>query len=378
VALLGWAAAALQCQARDVAIGWPATLKKQRLALVANNSRFLILPWEHRRNLASRLLALNAKRLCADWQRSYGHPLLLAETFVDAARFAGTCYKAAGWREVGLTRGFARRGPCYVEHGQAKRVFLYPLQSDALRRLAAPGPVPELKGKVVRMNLSAQQAADLLDCLLQLPDPRKARGIRHCKVSVLALAICAVLSGAFSYVAIAEWGRRCSQSMLRRLRCRKNPRTGRFEPPSEPTIRRILQSIDVEAVDRALGGWLAGLAPAGEAIAIDGKTLRGARGPHGAGVHLLTAFLPRQGVSLAQRQVPVHSNEIPEAGLLLKPLELQGKVVTADALHTQEKLARFLVEQKKAHYCLTVKDNQPTLKQDIADLGLKESFPPTA
>ena len=111
-------------------------------------------------------------------------------------------------------------------------------------------------------------------------------------------------------------------------------------------------------------------------MAIDGKTVRGAKSEDGSQVHLLSAFLPRQGVTLGQRPVGGRTNEIPEAHTLLAPLDLEGKVVTADAMHTQKKLAKFLVEEKEATYCFTVKENTPTLLQDIADLQLSESFPP--
>lgn len=192
------------------------------------------------------------------------------------------------------------------------------------------------------------------------------------------MAICAVLGGARSYVAIAEWAKRCTQNQLHRLGLRRNARTGLYQPPSEPTIRRVLQSIDAEPVDRALTGWVKSLSPSqpDPAIALDGKALRGALGPEGQPVHLLGAVLHGEGIVVAQREVGSKTNEIPEASALLEPLELAGTVVTADALHTQKKLARFLVDKKKADYVLTVKDNQPTLRQDIAELFESESFPP--
>jgi hypothetical protein len=95
VALLAWAAAALSCKVRDRWVGWPAYLKWQRLPLLANNCRFLILPHARVPNLASRILALNIKRLAHDWQSAYGHPIWLVETFVDPRFFPGTCYKAS-------------------------------------------------------------------------------------------------------------------------------------------------------------------------------------------------------------------------------------------------------------------------------------------
>lgn len=380
VALVGWCAAALKCSARDRWIGWPEALQRQRLALVANNARFLILPGPRVANLASRILGLTLKRLSADWQQMHGHPIWLAESFVDPERFAGTCYRAAGWIEVGRTQGFGRRSTGYVAHGTPKSVWLRPLVQHAAERLSSPVLEPPLAGgKTMNVKLSAPKAEELLQVLLRLPESRMRRGIRHDQTAVLALAICAVLGGARSYVAIAEWAQRCDQNQLRRLGCRRDPRTQRRQAPSEPTIRRILQRIDAEAVDRALTDWVWSLAPSQPGvIAMDGKTLRGARNRKGQQVHLLSAVLQGEGIVIAQRKVSDKSNEIPEASVLLAPLPLAGSVVTADALHTQKNLARWLVEDKQADYCLTVKDNQPTLRQEIAELLEPEAFPPGA
>jgi hypothetical protein len=150
LALLGWQGAALKCAARDAWIGWPRVLHYQRLHLLANNARFLILPDVRRvPNLASRVLALNLRRPSADWQRVHGHPLLLAETFVDPARFTGACYRAANWQVVGTTREFARRNARYAPHGEPKQALVYPLHAHARALLCAPTlPVTPLLERV--------------------------------------------------------------------------------------------------------------------------------------------------------------------------------------------------------------------------------------
>jgi hypothetical protein len=116
---------------------------------------------------------------------------------------------------------------------------------------------------------------------------------------------------------------------------------------------------------------------AGQGVSVDGKTLRGAHDAGQSAPHLLSAILHQEGIVLAQRAVGEKTNEIPELPHLLAPLSIEGAVVTADALHAQKETARYVVEVKKADYLFTVKDNQPTLKQDIADLHL-EAFPPSA
>ena len=375
LALLGWAASALKCQPRDTWIGWSQAIQWQRLHLIVNNARFLMLPDIHIPNLASRILSLNLRRLSRDWVHVYGHPVLIAETFVDTGRFTGACYKAANWLYLGQTSGYGKHSRQYFHHGQSKAIFVRPLSKKALLKLRDSHPDPDLIQKETPMRLSEKQASDLIEILKALPDPRCKRGVRHRNLSIIAISICAVICGCRGYSAIAQWASHCSQKMLERLWCRKKEH--RYIPPSEPTIRRQLQRIDAEKVDMAISDW-AGRLSRGNAIGIDGKTLRGARRDDGTKVHLLSAFIHQQGVTIAQQEVPVKSNEIPAAIPLLEQLNLKDKIVTADALHTQKDLARFLVQEKHADYCFTVKDNQSTLKEDIAYLGLNEAFPPSA
>lgn len=145
VACLAWASAALRCPARDRFIGWDDATRKRRLPGVVNNSRFLILPWIRVPHLASKILATNLRRLDADWQQTWGHGLVLAETFVDAARFPGTCYRAANWIEAGITQGRGKQGNRYHHHGRPKTVWLYPLHRHWRQRLTAPEAPPPLR-----------------------------------------------------------------------------------------------------------------------------------------------------------------------------------------------------------------------------------------
>lgn len=352
LALLGWAAAALKCKARDEWIGWTPTLKLKHLPLVANNCRFLILPEVKAPNLASRILALNLKRLSDDWQAAYGHPIHLAETFVDPQLYRGVCYRAAGWIFLGHTRGFAKRQDKYIHHGRIKSVFVRPLRKDAAKTLADPCAQLELKPMITSMRLSDKHADLLLKVLLTIPDSRMARGIRHHRLAILSIAICAIICGARSFDAIAQWGKACSQKTLKRLRCRKNPRTELYEPPSEPAIRRFLQSVDAQAIDLALMSWTQSIMGTRAAISIDGKTLKGARTPDGRQVKLLSAFLHNEGTVLAQEQVPSSTNEIKVVKKLLDPLPMESCVATLDALHTQQETARYLVEEKKSRLCI--------------------------
>ena len=377
VALLGWGSAALKCGVRDRWIGWERSLQWRRLRFLANNVRFLILPGFNQPNLASRVLALNLKRLSQDWEFYHGHPILLAETFVDSARYRATCYRAAGFLVLGETRGFAKRNRHYWHHGHKKLLLVRPLLTDARFRLVAPFLPPlnrsTKESLMIDVNcLPLQGEGGLMELLKALTDPRKPRGVRHPVATIVAIAVCAALSGARSFCAIAEWAQGLSHEALKQLGSKR--RTA----PSEPTIRRVLQRLDADRLDGEIGQWIAQRHPlAGRAVAVDGKTLRGGHDSGQAAPHLLSAILHHEGVVVGQIAVEEKTNEIPKLPQLLGPLPLKGAVVTADALHTQQETARYLVEDKKADYLFIVKDNQPTLRQDIADLHLK-SFPPSA
>ena len=138
VACLGWGSAGWSVKSRDSFIGWNKASKEKNLHFVANNTRFLILPWVSVKCMASHLLALNAKRISDDWIKIYNHPLYLLETFVEKDRFAGTCYKAANWICVGQTKGTAKKGNNHLFHGNIKDVYLYTLRKDFREKLNAP------------------------------------------------------------------------------------------------------------------------------------------------------------------------------------------------------------------------------------------------
>jgi hypothetical protein len=139
VALLVWGAAALHNGPRDQYIGWDAATRKRRLLWVVNNRRFLMLPWIRQPHLASRVLGANLRRLSRDWEAAYAHPVLMAETFVDTARFRGTCYRASNWLSLGKTRGFSRINAKagFEKNDRPKAVFVYPLHRHACRELRA-------------------------------------------------------------------------------------------------------------------------------------------------------------------------------------------------------------------------------------------------
>lgn len=374
VGLLGWAAAALKCGARDRYIGWDEATKAVKLHLVVNNTRFLLLPGLSQKNLASRILAANLRRLSADWEERYDHRVLLAETFVDANRFQGTCYRASNWVLLGETRGWAKSGNAYRYHGGRKLVFVYPLQRHAvqlLRRAQEEKPEVRRFRMIAIEQLPLRGEGGLIDVLESMADFRKPRGRRFSLSSILAIAACATLCGARSFAAITQWAKEIPRETLLLLGCRRK------NPPSEKTYRRVVNDFGIQRFEEEVGQWFARQsASEGEGIAVDGKVVRGSDDGDSPATQLLSAFSHQEGAVLAQQRIDEKTNEIPSIKPLLANLDLKNAVITADAMHTQKETARYIVEEKEADYLFTAKDNQPTLRADIELLNL-EAFPPS-
>jgi hypothetical protein len=138
VALSSWGPAALHAPLREALIGWDVDTQRANLPLVANNLRFLVLPWIRVRHLASKVIGCCLRRLSRDWQQKWNHPIHLAETFVDHARFRGTCYRAANWQFIGQTAGRSKSGNNYSRNHSPKSLLLYPLHRRWQQMLLQP------------------------------------------------------------------------------------------------------------------------------------------------------------------------------------------------------------------------------------------------
>jgi len=211
----------------------------------------------------------------------------------------------------------------------------------------------------------------LLDALAQVPDPRDPRGIRYALAPVLAIVVCAMLAGARSYAAIAEWAADAPPRLRARLGL---PGT----VPDLATIWRVLTAVDPAAFEAAVGAWvrsqLAARRRPGRRIvlAVDGKTVRGARPRDGTAPHLMACLDHRTCVVIAQVAVDGKTNEIPMFTTLLGQAgDLRGVLITADALHAQREHAIWLRE-RGAHYLVTVKANQPGLLRQLRSLPWKD------
>jgi predicted transposase YbfD/YdcC len=228
---------------------------------------------------------------------------------------------------------------------------------------------PAIGQLLTAARAAGSDRARLLPVLAAVPDPRARRGVRHRLAVILGLAVCAVLAGARSFTAIAEWAADIDQGTREALGV-----TGVV--PCESTFRRILQHLDADALDEAAGAWAqqrTAPPPGGRrVIAVDGKTLRGSGRADDPARHLLAALDHAHGVVLGQVDVQAKTNEIPMFATLLDRIDLAGAVVTADALHAQRGHAQYLAGQRGAHYLITVKGNQPSLRAQLAGLPWRQ------
>jgi len=273
VAQLSLSGAALKCGVRDRWIGWDFRSQYGRLRLIANNSRFLILPDWHRPNVGSRVLSLTERRVARDWQERYGHRLLLLETFVDPRRFHGGVYRAANWIELGLTQGYRRTRQGYSAEANApKRVFVRALCRDPRAQLTHPSwDQLELTG-APKLMLNAEQMRALPHYFTGIADPRRRQGRVHRLPVVLGIAAAAILCGMRGYKAISEWAEALGQRERERFGCRRENR--HYWVPSRSSIRDCLVRIDPGVLNQALDAWNQTWGVKDDALVIDAKAMK--------------------------------------------------------------------------------------------------------
>ena len=369
LALLVFCAAAKHLRHREQWIGWTEAQRRQRLGLVTNNARFLILPHYHYPNLATRVMGMCLKRLASDWQARYGHPVWLAESFVDTQLFRGTAYKAGGWTELGPTQGYGRCGQdYYVKHDRPKALFVKELKPKARRSLCADH-LPAAVAMAVESKVPPQptqrvgELRSLREHFARVPDFR-GRVENYPLNCVLAMVACAHLCGApRGHRDLKAFARRFTQAQRRALGVRPDKR-GRYPAPSKATFGRVLCAVDPLQVEAALLDWqsqMRGPAPQEQLLAADGKELR-----HAQGAQVVTLTHPQSQYYRGSQLVEAKSNEIPAVRELLGRTEVAGTLIGIDALHTQQETARQVVQEAGADYLLTVKANQKELRQTLA------------
>jgi hypothetical protein len=386
----GWRAVLVFCAAakhlgpRDRWIGWSVEQRRRRLALVANNARYLILPGSHVPNLATRVLRLTLDRLSADWQQRYGHALAAVETFVDPQQFQGTVYRAGGWQELGATRGFGRVGrDYYVAHRRPKRLFVRELCHNARRALQAEHLKPAwaaVEAKVApRCTHTARELRSLVEQLKRVEDFRTRIGSYPLWSLLAIVALAYLCGGPRGQKDVAIFASRLSQGQRHALGIRPNGKGRRYPSPSQPTFCRLLQHVPAEQVEAALLAFQAqvrGPTPREGVAAVDGKAVR-----RSGGEMILSAVSVPSLHYLGSAPVPTDkTNEIPVARELLQRLDVEGRLVGLDALHTQMETACRIVQEAGGDYMLTAKDNQKGIRRTVQGLmaGTPAAFSPSA
>jgi hypothetical protein len=368
VALLVWGPAALKLKDRDRWIGWNPTQQAERLKLVVQNRRYLLLHAKGAEpNLASQALATALRALPEQWQHRFGYRPLIAESFTDPEAYSGTCYKASGWTPVGFSAGNSRhRADFYQPNDRPKRLWLKELGPAARRHARALQLGPAQAAAVVAaphgvLPLAAAQQRSLLELLCQAPDPR-ARNTRFRIGPVLSIVALALLSGARQISEIARFATRLKPLQRAALRLPRKKGTRCFyEVPGYSVFYEVLTRLDSQAFATLLSGWLTqqhGALPG--VLALDGKMIRDIIG-------MVSLVEVEDGSPVAMAVMEQKENttrcELKVAQQLLAAVpSLDGQTVTADPLHCQKETARLIVE-KGGEYLLQIKGNQPTLLQ---------------
>ena len=379
LAVATWSAAALHLKPRDRFIGWSEEQRRQRLPLVVNNSRLYVLPECHYPNLVSRFMKLMLARLSSDWESKWGHPLALAESFVDPEAYRGTAYKVSGWSQLGPTCGWKRSAvDFYAEHGRPKQLWVRELVKKACVKLRAaelPPQWAEVLPKVPpRCTAKAGEIASLMERLKQdLPEFRRKQSLAYPLAGMLALIAMAVFSGLTKgYEDLADYAATLSQGQLRALKFRLDGRTGRVRCPQRTSFQRVLTGVNAEILERVLLLWQEQvLGPVqDQLVVLDGKKIRHAH------VESLNA-VAGTGRWLGSTRVQAGSNEIPAAREQLAKLDIVDKIVLADAAHTQVETAGQILYEQGGEYLLTVKKNQKGLFETLKTLFTEQRFSPS-
>lgn len=366
VALLVWGPACYALKDRDQWIGWNAQQRVERLKLVVQNRRFLVLSAKGANpNLASQAMGAALRSLPEQWSGRFGYEPLLAESFTDPEAYAGTCYKASNWEAVGKSAGFSRhRTDFYVPNERPKKLWIRPLDRDA-RSILRGSALPERFAPALSnaptgtLPLKAGEVKSLHEVLREIPDPRSGNA-RFRIGAVLTIAAMALMAGRRDMAEIHRYASKLTQKQRKNLVLPLKKGTHAFHQiPGYSVFREVLSRVDPEKFAAALTRWLgqhAGTLP--EGLALDGKMVRDVvglvtlAGHEDGGPQAVATYDQKEGAGRC---------ELKAAQELLESIPaLDGKTVTADALHCQSKTARAIVE-KGGDYLLQVKGNQPGL-----------------
>ena len=365
-ALLVWGPSCYALKDRDRWISWSASQRVERLKLIVQNRRFLVLAGKGQSpNLASQALGAALRALPDQWQERFGYRPLLAESFTDPEGHAGTCYKASNWEPVGMSEGYSRhRADFYVANDRPKRLWLRELCPKARAHLRAAQVPLECRAGLVSppsgvLPVTQPQMTSLLEVFRKAADPRDTN-TQYRTGPVLTLIAMALLAGRRDIAEIARFAHTLTQPQRRQLGLpRKKGTRAFYKVPGYGVFYGLLRRMDPEPFAALLSDWLGqrtGALP--QALAMDGKMIRDHIG-------LLTLAQHEDGAPQAmavydQKEGTERCEQTAATALIDSLPALDGKMITADPLHCQRKTARLIVE-KGGDYLLQIKGNQPHL-----------------
>jgi hypothetical protein len=366
VALLVWGASAKRLKGREGWIGWDARSRAARLKLVVNQHRFAVLV-DGVNNLASRVLSLSAKSLAEQWEERHGYRPLLAETFVDVERFAGTCYRAAGWEALGLTEGNRRSADYYVPNERPKQLWVKALVADARAQLCASevGPAQAAglnPAPVGVMPLRQPELESLHEALRAVPDPRRCNR-RHRSSTVLTIVCLGLLMGQRRVMDFVRLATQLNYRQRELLWYYKAAGRKVGIAPGKDVFYTLLRAIEPAELARVLNGWLAGQQgklPVN--LALDGKVV-------GERLAQIVSLVDAEsGATVAQAPMSDTTGGETLAGRrLIGTHALDGSIISADAGHANQETPRTIVEAG-ADYVLKIKGNNPAVKKSLQSL----------
>jgi hypothetical protein len=376
VAVVVWAASAWHLKGRDEWIGWDAMMRSERLGLIVNNTRLLILEKTRAANLATQALGAALRVVGQQWEQVHGYRPLLAEAFTDLETHHGTSYKASNWIALGQTAGYERhRADFYVRHDRPKKLWVYPLHREARARLCAPQLADEhVAAEIapsVRCPLRLPQLRSLKDVFEAMDDPRRINSRRYRLSLMLSLLSLGLLCGAQNLSDIVRTVQLLSQRERQALRLPRKKQSQVYRVPCYNAFRELLPMIDLAQMLALLSGWLTqheGTLP--RTLALDGKDLGGQLGlivslinttdsGGGAQPGLEHDGTPAPPVAMAVAAGKGYEQAAAQELLEREDVDLRGALLTADALHCQHPTLHQIVAVKGGDYLISLKDNQP-------------------
>ena len=349
-ALMVWGSACYRLKDRDAHIGWTAAMRARRQKLVVQNRRFTVLAKRGEKpNLASRALGLAARELPSLWREAFGYEPLLAETFCDREASAGTCYRAAGWTPLGMTKGYSRSrqtSDYYVPNGRPKALWVRPLRPDACAALHATELPPECLGGADSdaygvLPLPGPQVESLHDALCGVRDPRESNRRFHIGAMLTLLAL-GVMAGHKDLKPIVRHCEKLTQRQRVALGLPRFDRKGGGDyrkTPSYSAFYNLLRQLPPDDFSSVLGGWIRsreGELP--RQLALDGKFIRDVTGM----VSLADAEtgVPVAMAASSQKEGEGDKCEMAVGRTLVRETGLSNALVSADALHCQQETVR--------------------------------------